>query len=433
LLTLSTFYEWRAAQLPSRSRANAPVFTVLQDRDFRAIWYLGGLHEISRRMELLVLSWLILETTNSPFQLGLILVFNNLPRPLFSLFAGFVADRFSRQRILFAAQTLNTLVAAGILLLITYQQVASWHVFLAVFMQGLTKSLEDPSRRTAILDIVGEGRLVNALSLDQISNTVGKMAGPILGGVLVDASGFSGAYAFVLVAHFMTLVQLTRVRIPLYQGASSVGPIWRSLSTGLKFAWHNPMLLGMLYVTIIMNALAFPVQQFIPAIGRDNLGVGASLVGLLAAAEGLGQLMGAGLMASTRNFQYHGRVFIIGSVIVLVAAILFVWSPWYALAFGFLTVGGMGQAGFGTMQSSITMLSSPREMRGRMMGLMSFCIGLGTPLGTLEIGAVAAAFSTQWAISVNAFAGLLLLVPAVVLTPLVWRPSTPPAPATVPE
>jgi MFS family permease len=380
-------------------------------------------------MELLVLSWLILQTTDSPFQLGLVLVFNNLPRPLFSLFSGFVADRFNRHRILYVAQTINTLVAAGILFLILREQIASWHVFLAVFMTGLTKCLEDPSRRTAILDIVGEGRLVNALSLDQISNTVGKMAGPLLGGILLDASGFTGAYVLVLAAHLLTLGQLTRVKIPLYQGAFSAGPVWHSLSTGVKYAWHNPMLLGMLYITIIMNALAFPVQQFIPAIGRDSLGVGASLVGLLVAAEGVGQLVGAGVMASTRNFQYHGRVFVMGSVMVLVMVIMFVWSPWYALAFIFLTLGGIGQAGFGTMQSSITMLSAPREMRGRMMGLMSFCIGVGTPLGTLEIGAVAVAFSTQWAISVNALAGLFLIIPALALTPLVWRPASPPAPA----
>jgi MFS family permease len=418
--------------LQRRPASSAPVFTVLHDRDFRAIWYVGGLHEISRRMELLILSWLILQTTDSPFQLGLVLVFNNLPRPIFSLFAGFIADRFSRRRILVLAQTINTLLTVGILLLILDQQIASWHVFLAVFVQGLTKALEDPSRRTAILDIVGERRLVNALSLDQMSNTVGKMAGPILAGVLLDASGFAGAYAFVLVAHLLTLAQLFRVRIPLYQGAAAAGPIWSSLSTGLKFAWHKPMLLGMLYVTIIMNALAFPVQQFIPAIGRDNLGVGASLVGLLAAAEGLGQLLGAGSMAWTRDFRYHGRVFVIGSVLVLIMAILFVWSPWYALAFVFLTIGGMGQAGFATMQSSITMLSAPRQMRGRMMGLMSFCIGVGTPLGTLEIGAAATLFGTQLAISVNALAGLFLMIPALLLTPLIWQPAAPPEPEPEP-
>lgn len=413
-----------------RRPSNIPALTVLQDRDFRAIWYVGGLHEISRRMELLVLSWLILQTTDSPFQLGLVLVFNNLPRPLISLFAGLVADRFSRLRILAVAQTTNTLVAAAILLLILNDTITSWHVFSAVFMQGVTKSLEDPSRRTAIMDIAGDRRIVNALSLDQISNTMGKMSGPLLGGVLLDASGFAGAYWLVLAAHVVTLGMLARVKIPHYQRvAGPVEPVWRSLSISLKHAFKNPVLLAMLYVTIVMNALAFPVQQFIPAIGRDHLQVGATLVGLLAAAEGVGQFIGAGIMAATRNLQQHGRVFVIGSTIVLVMAILFVWSPWYALSFVLLTLAGIGQSGFGTMQSSITMLSAPRELRGRMLGLMSFCIGVGTPLGTLEIGAVAVAFSTRWAIAVNAAAGLLLLLPAVLFTPLARRPSIQTEPA----
>ena len=413
-----------------RFPSNAPAFTVLQDRDFRALWYVGGLHEVSRRMEMLILSWLILQTTDSPFQLGLVLVFNNLPRPFFSLFSGLVADRFSRYRVIFLAQTINTVTAGAILALIVAGNIAPWHVFLAVFVQGLTKALDDPSRRTAILDIVGERRLVNALSLDQIANTAGKLSGPLLGGVLIDTIDFSGAYILVVIAHVVTLGLLIRVRIPVFErGSIQLEPVWRSLSDSLAHAFRNPALLGMLYVTIVMNALAFPVQQFIPAIGRDYLGVGATLVGLLAAAEGVGQLMGAAVMAATRNLQRHGLVFMIGSTVVLIMAILFVWSPWYAVSFALLTLGGMGQSGFGTMQSSITMLSAPRELRGRMMGLMSFCIGVGTPLGTLEIGWIASVFSTQLAISANAGAGLLLLLPAVFLTPLVWRPSVQPAAA----
>jgi MFS family permease len=406
-----------------------PVLAVLRDSSFRPIWYVGGLAEVSRRLEMLVLSWLVLQTTDSPFQLGLILVFNNLPRPLFSLFAGLIADRFSRRRILFAAQTTNTALAAMILGFLWLEQLATWHIFLAVFLQGITKSLEDPSRRTAILDIVGEGRLVNALSLDTISNTMGKMIGPLLGGVLIDTTGFTGAYLFTIVIHLMALGVLTRVRIPQSrQTSAQVEAVWRSLGSSLRHAVHSPMLLAMLYITIVMNGLAFPVQQFIPAVGRDHLGVGATLVGLLVAAEGIGQLAGAGLMALSRDLRRHGRVFTLGSLAVLIIVILFVWSPWYALAFGLLVVGGIGQAGFGTMQSAITMLEAPREMRGRMMGLLSVCIGVGTPLGTLEIGAVATSFSTQWALSVNAFAGILLLIPAVLFTPLVWRPSAGTAP-----
>jgi predicted MFS family arabinose efflux permease len=180
-------------------------------------------------------------------------------------------------------------------------------------------------------------------------------------------------------------------------------------------------MLGMLYVTVVMNALAFPTRQFIPAIGSEYLGVGAGLVGLLAAAEGFGQLIGAGWLVSRRALQDHGRVFVAGSTLVLIMAVLFVWSPWYGLAFALLAIGGCGQAGFSTMQSTITMLGAPPDMRGRMMGLLSVCIGVSTPLGTLEIGMIAAAFTVPIAITVNALAGLLLLWPAVAMTPLIRR------------
>jgi len=401
-----------------------PAVAVLADRDFRALWYVGGVHEISRRMELLILSWLILETTNSPFQVALVLVFNSLPRPFFSLFSGLIADRFSRHKIIAIAQVVNTIVAVSLLCLIILSQIDAWHVYVALFMQGLTKSLDDPSRRTAILDMVGERRIVNALSLDQISNTLGKMTGPLLGGALVDLSGFIGAYIVVVGTHILTLALVTRLHIPqLQQATSQVESVWTSLAASIRYASHNRSLLAMLYITIIMNALGFPVQQFIVVIGRENLGVGATMVGLLAAAEGLGQLIGAALMATTRNLRQHGLIFTIGSAVVLVMVILFAWSPWYSLAFLMLVLGGIGQAGFGTMQSSITMLSAPREMRGRMVGLMSFCIGVGTPIGTLEIGIMAAALSTQIALSSNALVGLLLILPAAIFTPLVKRPT----------
>jgi MFS family permease len=116
-----------------------------------------------------------------------------------------------------------------------------------------------------------------------------------------------------------------------------------------------------------------------------------------------------------------------GSVIVLLMVMLFVWAPWYVLAFALLALGGCGQAGFSTMQSTITMLVTPPAMRGRMMGLLSVCIGASPPLGTLEIGVLAVTFTVQHAIAVNALVGLLLLAPAVVLTPLVWQRITQPS------
>jgi predicted MFS family arabinose efflux permease len=292
---------------------------------------------------------------------------------------------------------------------------------------GITKALEDPSRRTAILDIVGSPRLVNALSLDGINHTIGKVLGPLVGGTLVETIGYAGAFGCILVTHVVNLGLMTRLRIPPSQGTLQKSSIWSSLVAAVRAARHSPLTLGMLYVTVVMNALAFPTRQFIPAIGSEYLGVGAGWVGLLVAAEGFGQLIGAGMLASTHNLLSHGRVFVAGSALVLLMAVLFVWAPWYGLAFVLLAIGGCGQAGFSTMQSTITMLGAPPEMRGRMMGLLSVCIGLSTPLGTLGIGMLATAVTVPAAITANALLGLLLLWPAVTLTPLMRRslPSTP--------
>jgi MFS family permease len=332
-----------------------------------------------------------------------------------------LADRFNRGHTLVGAQILSTATALAVLWLLMVERLQPWQVFLAVALQGVVKSLEDPARRTAILDLVGAERLVNAMSLDVVTNTMGKMLGPLVGGVLIESVGFTRAYSCVLVLHVVTLGLTTRLRIPPVQGERTVTPLWRSLAVAVRYARQSPMLVGLLYVTLVMNALAFPARQFIPAIGSDILGVGASLVGLLAAAESVGQLASAGIIACTQRLQYHGRLFMGGSILVLLMGMLFVWSPWYTLAFALLALGGCGQAGFSTMQSTIAMLTTPPAMRGRMMGLLSVCIGASTPLGTLEMGIVATTFTIPYAIAINAVAGLALLVPAAMLTPLLWQ------------
>jgi MFS family permease len=92
-------------------------------------------------MEHLVLSLLIWHVTRSPVPLALVLVFNNLPRPLCSPFTGLLADRLNRCSILVGAQLLSTVTALGVLSLFMLERLQPWQVFLAVSLQGVVKSL----------------------------------------------------------------------------------------------------------------------------------------------------------------------------------------------------------------------------------------------------------------------------------------------------
>jgi MFS family permease len=410
------------------------MMEVLQNRRFRAIWYVVNVAELTRWMELLVSSLLVYWLTDSPLMLGLVLAFENLPRPVLSPFTGIIADRFDRKRIWFSALAIKLVAAVILLVLLGFGLIAAWHIFASMFAQGVSRALEDPARRTAVFDIVGERRVVNALSIDSISMTMGRMVGPFAGGFLVEHVGyywpyFAGyvwAYTVVVVMHSAAVLMAMRVSIPSVEREWRVEPIWNSLGAVVRAALSHRQLVGMLFITTIINGLAFPARQFVPAIGRDHLHVGETLVGVLAAGEAIGQLAMAGVLASVGSVRHHGRIFAIGAFVVMITSTIFVWSPWYSATFLVLIVSGLGLSCFGTMQSAITMRSAPPEMRGRMVGLMSLCIGIGTPPGVLLMGWLGELIGVQRSVSILALACIAVSLPALFLTPLITRPSPPP-------
>ena len=399
-----------------------PAFAVLQSRDFRILWTVKAVHEVSRRMELLVLGYLVLRLTDSPFQVGLIAVFLNLPRPFFSLFAGLVAERLDRRRVLMGVHATYFVISAVLLLLLVMGAVEPWHVFIAILLQGSAKVLDDPSRRTAIFDLAGRERLAGAMSLETINNNSGKIAGPLIGGVLIASTGFVGAYVAILALDAVSLLMMSRLKLPHRPlGQGTPVQVWRSLREGLGHSMSNRMVLGVLSMSLIMNSLVFPIQYFIPVIASDLLMVGPTLGGLLGSAEGIGNFIGGMILAVRRDIGQYGRIFAIGALLVAIMVTLVAWSPWFAVSFTLLLLGGLGQAGFSTMQSTILLLASEPEMRGRTMGAQGVTNGLGHLIGGTEIGAIASAFGITLAIGLNAGAGILLILLVMVLTPLVKR------------
>jgi len=399
-----------------------PAFAVLRNGDFRILWIVKAVHEVSRRMELLVLGYLILRLTDSPFQVGLIAVFLNLPRPFFSLFAGLVADRLNRRRVLMGVHATYFVISIVLLLLLIMDAVEPWHVFLAILFQGTAKVLDDPSRRTAIFDLAGRERLASAMSLETINNNSGKIVGPLIGGVLIASTGFVGSYAVILALDAVSLLMMSRLKLPhLPLGGREPVQVFRSLREGLGHSMSNRMVLGVLSMSLVMNSLVFPIQYFIPVIASDLLQVGPTLGGILGSAEGIGNFLGGVILAVRRNISQHGRIFAIGALLVAIMVTLVAWSPWFAVSFSLLLLGGLGQAGFSTMQSTILLLASAPEMRGRTMGVQGVANGLGHLIGGTEIGAIASAFGITLAIGLNAGAGIFLILLVMVLTPLVKR------------
>ncbi len=405
---------------------NVPALEVLQNRNFRYLWAARWIHENSRRMELIVLGYLIYQLTDSAFQVGLISVFLNGPRPPLSLVAGMLADRLDRKRILAGIHASYLVIASCLLALLLFDSVQPWHVFLAVLLQGTVKTLDDPTRRAALFDLAGQDRVAHAMSLETITNNGGKILGPIVGGMLVQFFGFTVAFMVLVALDLASALLILKMHLP----ARAVTLVrdtqfWRGIQSGIGFSFSNKFVLGVLCISLIMNGMVLPLQYFIPVIATDVLQVGEAMGGLLGSADGIGALVGAIIIGSRRRFAFHGRYYAFGAAIVACGVVAVAWSPWFMVSFLLLFAAGVGQSGFSTMQSTILLLSAPAEMRGRIMGSQSLVNGLGHLVGGVEIGAIAQAFTISLAIGVNAGIGILLMLPVVLLTPLVWRPVEP--------
>lgn len=415
-----------------RGTSRIPALAVLQNRDFRILWGSRVIHEVSRRMEQLVLVLLIGGMTGSYFQLALLAVFLNAPRLGFSLFSGVIADRMDRRLIMVAAHACYLGITVLILLLLIADAIQPWHVFVVLFLQGLAKVLDDPSRRTAMFDVVGAERIANAVAMEQVTSNIGKIIGPITGGILIASAGFKGAFVLLAVLDLAALLVLAQLTLPYGSpGSRPKLALWQSLREGIGFALNNRTVLGVLVISLVMNAMVLRVQEFIPVIATDHLLVGTVLAGLLTSSEGIGNLIGAVIISLTRSIRYHGRLFVAGALTMASLVLAVAWSPWFAVSFALLLLAGIAHSGFSTMQSTILLLSSPAGLRGRIVGVNSLTNGTAQVVGPLEIGGIADALGLTFAIGLNAGVALLLILPMAILTPLVWRPvSTVSEPAT---
>jgi MFS family permease len=394
--------------------------SILRNRDFLWLWAAGGLSNASRWMETGVLGWLILDLTDSAWYVALVGVSRSAPLLAFGLFAGLIADRTNRWAVMLCTQAVNAVVTGVLVVLLLFGTIQPWHVLLVAFILGCGTILDMPSRRSLIYDLVGPQQVVSAMSLETVNNTVGKFLGPLIGGLMIEITGFAGVYLLLMAIYLLALGFILQVKINLPAPAGTAQPIWQSLVSGLQYSLQNRVVLGVLCITVIMNALAFSYVQILPVVARDHLQVGPGLMGLLASADGLGTLIGALLLTAFGNLTSQGRIFALGALLELISLMGFAASPWYALSCLLLFGVGLGNAGFSTMQSTIILLSAAPGMRGRAVGVLGLCIG-STPLGLLELGALAALVGAPAAIGLNAAIGLALWLPVMAYTPLLLR------------
>ena len=354
-------------------------------------------------MELVALGWLALELTDSPLQVGLVTFYRSVPMLVVGFFSGSLVDRFGCRTVLIAAQSAHLVLMGAIAVLLWSGHLAFWHLCVAAVGLGVCWSVDWPTRRSYLLEVVGRAKTIDAMLLDGFGQNIALIAGPFTGGVLIEGVGIEGCYTGLAVVSALALGPL--LGLPPRSSArgrdSAQSSQWKLLGEGLRYVRRNQPIFGVLLVTVAINLFSFSYVTLLPVFARDILNQGPMGLGLLGAANGVGRVLGLFVINRIRDSVSSGWIFAGGAILQASTVAAFAASTSFPLSATLLVASGVGQVCFGVMQSAIVLLSSSDEMRSRAMGTLVLAIGGGPP-GKLYIGVLAEGFGAPLAMGCSA-------------------------------
>jgi MFS family permease len=383
--------------------------------DFWRLWFVGTVTTTVRWLETVAVGIVVYQQTDSPFLVAVITMLRLLPMGLFGAFLGSFAERFDRRLTLAGLLGLMAVTSAGLSALAWSGPLDIWLLALGAFVNGCGWATDNPLRRMIMGEAVGRERMATAMALDVGAGNASRMVGPTVGGLLLAGIGIEGAFLLSAILYLAAIAATlaVRSRLPPSPGAGAIlGRTWEAIAIVFK----DQRLAATMLVTVIYNVFAWPFTSMIPVIARDRLQLGPEGVGILTSFDGVGAFAGALALALYLTPGWHARGYVGGVAVYLLGVIAFALSPSPVLAAAALLLTGLAGAAFSTLQATIVYLAAPTEMRSRVLGVLSVCIGTG-PIGFVWLGWLASRIGAADAMVITGAMGLL----ALAATQPLWR------------
>jgi MFS family permease len=389
----------------SQTAPRGSIFTAIQRYpSFRMLWIGTVATNLGQWMQNIALSWQMLILTDSAFMVGMIAFAAGIPYLVVALPAGALIDRVDERKLLMVAQWAAMAVATALAALILLDLAEPWHLIVAAGLNGTIMAVNQMVRQTLVPGLVSREHMANAVSLNSAGANAMRILGPSIAGVIIGA--FGAGVCFVLQAVALAGALVTTMRIePLENVRTGIAP------GGVLDGWHEirkrPALGSLILITAVPALLVFPYIQMMSVFARDVFDIGASGLGFLMAASGVGALTGALVAATMDKVQRKGRVVMMLTVIYCLAVAGFAISPHPALAMLGLMISGVTGSIFGSLTGTLVLLLTEARVRGRVMAIYTLTNGF-TPFGALAIGAASEAFGAPPAVGIaSAIAALL--------------------------
>ena len=351
--------------------------------------------------------WLVLDLTNSPLSLGLFWAVRSSPNLLFGMIGGATADKMDRRRLLITCYLLYAFVGLLFGFLIMSGQIQLYHAIALIFIRGVIRTFENPSRQSFIVDIVGRENAMNGISLNAVGMRGIGIVGGALAGVIIELFGKEWPFFMLSGVFMVTILLVGFIKGVKTERVAQQLSIRRNLVEGIHIVLNNRVVLALMVMAATCEMFGFSFPVLVPVFARDILKVGAIGMGMINAFRSGGGLVAGLALASLGDFKHKGRLLLGMFLMFGVGLILYANSPVYALSLIFIGIVGVSAAGHDAMSQILLQLNVEEEQRGRAMGIWQLSIGFGV-IGSMTLGTLAEIYGASFAQSV--FGGIMVLI-----------------------
>jgi MFS family permease len=400
-----------------RNLSSAPA---LGHRGFRILWLSSALNAMGFVGEVVAQGWVLLEMSGSPFIVGVGMSMRAAPIFFLGILAGTLADRVDRRSLLLGLNLALAGVMGTVSLVILNNRLEVWHLLVAAVLVGSLWAGYQAARQSFVHDIVGPRDLMGGLTFISLAMRAGGIVGALALGFLLDRGGVGMAYLMIGLSYVASAGVL--MLVPPRRGPSRAtqASVWRDVAELGRELRGNRALLTLVVTTAAVEVLGFSHQVLLPSLARDVLQVGPEGLGVMNAFRSVGGMVALLVLLAVRDPSRKGALFCTVMLLFGVGLVLLGNVSTFVVALvAIALVNGMAALSDVLSQGLVQTVVS-EELRGRALG--SWLLAVGTsPLGQLQMGALASALGVAFALTANGVALVGLAIGCLALAPRLRR------------
>jgi MFS family permease len=383
----------------------ARTFSSLGNRNYRYYFAGQSVSLIGTWMQSIAQSWLVYTKTHSGFDVGLIVALQTLPILLFGPMGGTIADRYGKHRLLFWTQALAGVQALALAGVDLSGHLQLWELYSMAVVLGLINAIDNPTRQTFIVEMVGRDQLSNAVTLNTVMVNMARAVGPAVAGVLIATVGSGWCFLVNGLSFFFVLASLASMHPDEMSPAPRVARKRSQLREGFRYVGATPVLRDALVMMALIGCLTYEFQTTLPLMSGGTFHGDSRTYGYLTACIGLGSVIG-GLVAAGRP-RYGMRTLVGTAGLFGVAVMAASLAPSLVVEEVLLLAVGACSVTFLSRGNASLQLNAEPSMRGRVMSLWSVAFLGSTPLGGPLVGFIGGSLGPRYGLGIGGVAALL--------------------------